>query len=176
MAGRRPEPSARPAALVAVADGTEARATLAMLAEERYDVERTAARGQDLVARVEVGRQALVVVELSRLGEVGLRGLADIARAQRHGATVLLLPGGLEGPSAAHLGVEAVLEERDVAGLRGVARDVAARSPTSGGRPVPVAGQPQGEGPVAVEQVAAVGHGHPTGDGQPETAAAPTVE
>lgn len=122
MARHRPPAPDRPAALVAVEDGPVARAIVALLMAEGWVVQRTAARGQALLAAGQDGDHVLVVVELSRVGEVGLRGLRGMAVDR---ATVLLLPGGLGGPSASDLGVVAVLAEEDIAGLRAVLRDAA---------------------------------------------------
>lgn len=116
---RSPAPD-RPAALVAVEDGPVARAVVALLVAEGWVVQRTAARGQTLLASGRAGEHTLVVVGLSQVGEVGLRGLREMAAAR---ATVMLLPGGLGGPSATDLGIAAVLAEEDIAGLRAVLRD-----------------------------------------------------
>lgn len=122
MARHRPPAPDRPTALVAVEDGPVARAIVALLVDEEWVVQRTAARGQALLAAGRDGGHTLVVAELSRVGEVGLRGLRGMA-ADR--STVLLLPGGLGGPSASDLGVVAVLAEDDIGGLRAVLRDTA---------------------------------------------------
>lgn len=116
---RSPAPD-RPTALVAVEDGPVARAVVALLVAEGWVVQRTAARGQTLLASGRAGEHTLVVVGLSQVGEVGLRGLREMAAAR---ATVMLLPGGLGGPSATDLGIAAVLAEEDIAGLRAVLRD-----------------------------------------------------
>lgn len=153
---------------------------VAMLAREGFEVQRTALRGQGLVDFAVGGIHALVVVELSRLGEVGLRGLAAMSRQRLPRATVLLLPGGLAGPTAADLGIEAVLEERDVAGLREVARTwsgVTSGTRVGGGR-VGGAAERDGEdeGAVGVDEVAGMGARDAARDREAEAVAAPPVE
>lgn len=123
MARHRSPAPVRPTALVAVEDGPVARAIVAMMMTEGWVVQRTPVRGQALLGVGRGGGHDLLVVELSRVGEVGLRGLRAMA-ADR--ATVLLIPRGLGGPSATTLGIAAVLGEEDIAGLRTVLRDLVA--------------------------------------------------
>lgn len=113
--------SARATALVAMGPGQPRDAVEAVLDGLGAEVATTEVRGQRLLATIAERRLVVVVVELSRLGEAGLRGLSRTARQCPGVCIVLLLPGGLGGPAASTLGIAGVLVETDVAGLRALA-------------------------------------------------------
>lgn len=110
--------SAQVAALVAMEPGHSRDAVVAVLVGIGAEVATTEVRGRGLLETLVHRHLDVLVVELSRLGEVGLRGLAETARRCPQVVTVLLLPGGLGGPGAASLGIAGVLVESDLAGLR----------------------------------------------------------
>ena len=120
-------------ALVAMAAGPPRDAVVAVLARLGAAVVATADRGDPLLRILEERMDDLVVVELSRLGSAGLAGLVRTAGRLPTTGVVLLLPGGLGGPSSASLGIAAVLDESDVVGLRTVAADVLADARTQPG-------------------------------------------
>lgn len=112
----------REPAVVAMATGDGRRAVTQALEQAGMHVDVTEDRGQPLLSQIRAAPPRLLVVELSRLGEAGLVGLASLARALPSTAVVLLLPGGIGGPAAEVLGLSGVVEETDVPAVRAVAR------------------------------------------------------
>lgn len=121
MRPRRTIDLIRPSALVAVGPGDVGSAVVRALEGLGMHVEWTPARGRPFLREARSFAPRIVVVELSRLGEPGLVGLSHLARSLADTGVVLLLPGGLGGPTAEALGLAAVLQEDDVRGLRAVA-------------------------------------------------------
>ncbi len=121
----------------------------------------------DLVGHVQALQPDLIVLELAMVGTAGLDVVPALLAAVPGTAVVLLSPFSGLRDAALGAGAYDLVDGDDLRELRRCVRRLV---------PERLAGEAQQEGPVAVDQVAAVGPGEGLGDWEAEPGAAPAIE